>query len=188
MNQDRPITDDIRERARRIKCLILDVDGVLTDGRIVVSSDGSELKFFDVRDGHGLKMVARGDIRLALITARPSPITAARAKELGIEDVFQGSLQKLPSYEELLERRGLKDEEVCFIGDDVVDLPILYRVGLACAPTDAVGEVLEAVHYISPKSGGRGAVRDVCEILLKSQDKWAELMERYGWSPAGEQE
>ncbi len=177
-------TSTIQTRAQKITCLALDVDGVLTDGRIVVGSDGTELKFFDVRDGHGLKMMTRADIRLALITARPSPITAARAAELGIEDVFQGSLQKLPSYEELITRRSLKDEEICFIGDDVVDLPILRRVGLACCPSDAVAEVREGCQYISPFAGGRGAVRDICELILKAQEKWSVVMERYGWSPS----
>lgn len=173
----------IETQAQKITCLALDVDGVLTDGRIIVGSDGHELKFFDVRDGHGLKMMTRAGIRLALITARPSPITASRAKELDIEDVFQGSLQKMPSYLELLERRSLKDDEVCFIGDDIVDLPVLGRVGLACAPADAVSEVREACQYISPFNGGRGAVRDICEFILKAQGKWATLMERYGWTP-----
>lgn len=175
---------DLIPRIQPIRCLALDVDGVMTDGRIVVGTDGTEFKFFDVRDGHGLKMVKRAGLLLAFITARPSPITARRAEELGVDDVFQGSLSKAPSYEELLRKRGLRDEEVCFVGDDVVDLPVMARVGLACAPADAVGEVLEAAHYISPRSGGRGAVRDICELILKSQGRWDDLMERYGWSPA----
>jgi 3-deoxy-D-manno-octulosonate 8-phosphate phosphatase (KDO 8-P phosphatase) len=167
------------EKARSVKLLILDVDGVLTDGRIVIDDRGVETKCFDVRDGHGIKMLKRANIDVAIITGRESDVVSHRARELGIESVYQNIHNKLEVYEAILEEKGLKDGEVGFVGDDLVDLPLLRRVGFAAVVADGVEELKPYADYVSRNRGGRGAVREVIELILKAQGKWAELMERY---------
>ena len=169
----------MEKQLQKIKLLILDVDGVMTDGRIIFDSNGIESKFFNVKDGHGIKMLQRGGIEVAIISGRGSQVVTNRAAELGISIVHQKSLDKLAPYNSILAETGLIDEEVAFIGDDLIDIPVLKRVGFAAAPCDAVSEVLPLVHYVTSKSGGWGAVREVSDMLLKAQGKWAELTDRY---------
>lgn len=169
----------MEKRLQKIKLLILDVDGVMTDGRIIFDSNGVESKFFNVKDGHGIKMLQRGGIEVAIISGRESQVVTNRAMELAINIVHQKSLDKLIPYSKILAETGLTDEETAFIGDDLIDIPVLKRVGFAAAPNDAVSEVLPLVHYITAKSGGWGAVREVCDMLLKAQGKWDELTRRY---------
>jgi 3-deoxy-D-manno-octulosonate 8-phosphate phosphatase (KDO 8-P phosphatase) len=172
-------TEAIIEKVRRIKLLILDVDGVLTDGRITYTDDGRELKSFNVRDGHGIKLLMRSGVDCAVITARSSNIVERRCEELGIERLYQGATTKLSAFEELLAKCSLDASETAYVGDDLIDLPVLRRVGFSCAPTDAVVEVRGMVDCVTEASGGRGAVREVVEIILKIQDKWEEVTERY---------
>ncbi len=163
----------------KIKLLLLDVDGVLADGRIIYDGQGNELKAFDVKDGHGLKMVQRAGIRVGIITGRSSEVVRRRAAELGIEILYQGALRKLEPYQEILEQYRLSDEQVAYVGDDIVDLPILRRVGFSVTVADAVSDVLPLVDYVTVRPGGRGAVREVCDMLLRASGQWSELTKRY---------
>jgi 3-deoxy-D-manno-octulosonate 8-phosphate phosphatase (KDO 8-P phosphatase) len=169
----------MNERLAKIKLLILDVDGVMTDGRIVFDAHGVETKFFNVKDGHGIKMLQRAGVEVAIISGRESQVVTNRAAELGISRVYQRSLDKLTPYRALLEATGLSDAEVAFIGDDVIDLPVLRRVGFAAAPADAVPETLEAVHYVTRNRGGWGAVREICDLILRGRGQWDEITARY---------
>jgi len=158
--------------ARNIKLLVLDVDGVLTDGGIILDNEGNELKRFHVRDGHGIRMLIRAGVRVAIITGRASEVVARRAKEMGVTDVYQGVFRKSEVYEDLLKRYDLRDEEVAFMGDDVVDIEILRRVGLAAVPADADEEAKAYAHFISSREGGKGAVRELVDLILKSSGLW----------------
>ena len=170
---------EIIEKAREVKLLILDVDGVMTDGSIVYNDRGEESKSFNVRDGHGMKLLQRGGVDCALITARTSDVVLHRARNLGIELVYQGAFDKLKAYEDILKKTGLATNQTAYVGDDVIDLPILKRVGFSVAVSDAVTEVKERVDYVTEAQGGRGAVREVVEIILKARGTWDELMSRY---------
>ena len=167
------------ERARKTRLLIMDVDGVLTDGRIIQDGHGHELKVFDVKDGHGIVMAHRAKLRTALLSGRESETITRRAEELGIELVFQKIWNKLEVYEKILVDTELTHDEVAYIGDDLIDIPLLRRVGLAVAVADAVDEVKAAVHLITQRPGGQGAVREVIELILRAQDHWDSLIERY---------
>jgi 3-deoxy-D-manno-octulosonate 8-phosphate phosphatase (KDO 8-P phosphatase) len=167
------------ERARQTRLLIMDVDGVLTDGRIIQDSHGHELKVFDVKDGHGIVMAHRAELKTALISGRASETITRRAQELGIELVFQKVWNKLEVYENILADSKLTHEHVAYIGDDVIDIPLLRRVGLAVAVADAVDEVKAAAHWITQRPGGQGAVREVIELILRAQGHWDTLLERY---------
>jgi 3-deoxy-D-manno-octulosonate 8-phosphate phosphatase (KDO 8-P phosphatase) len=167
------------ERARRTSLLMMDVDGVLTDGRIIQDGHGHELKVFDVKDGHGIVMAHRAKLRTALISGRASETVTRRAEELGIELVFQKIWNKLEVYEKILVDTGLTHDKVAYIGDDLVDIPLLRRVGLAVAVADAVDEVKAASHLITQRPGGQGAVREVIELILRAQGHWDALIERY---------
>lgn len=169
----------MRERLNKIRLLLLDVDGVMTDGRIIYSSDGLETKAFDVKDGHGLKLLQRAGFKLGIITGRQSDIVAGRAAELGIEIVHQGCKNKLEPYQSILEETGFSDEQVAYVGDDVIDLPVLNRVGFAATVRDAVDDIKPYVHYVTEKDGGKGAVREICDLLLKQTGRWAEVTDRY---------
>ncbi len=169
----------MKERLRKIRLLLLDVDGVMTDGRIIFDSNGIESKFFNVKDGHGIKMVQRAGIEVGIISGRGSVVVSNRAAELGISLVYQKSLDKLTPYREILEKTGLADGQVAFMGDDVIDIPVLRRVGFAAAPADAVDDVFPHVHFTTRNRGGWGAVREVCDMLLKGQGKWDEITARY---------
>lgn len=167
------------ERARKIRLLMMDVDGVLTDGRILRDGQGHELKSFDVKDGHGIVMVHRAQIKTALISGQESEATARRAKELGIELVFQRVWNKLEVYERILADTKLTHAEVAYIGDDLIDIPLLRRVGLAVAVANAVDEVKAVAHLVTQHSGGEGAVREAIELILRAQGHWETLLERY---------
>ena len=170
---------EVVQRASRVSLLVIDVDGVLTDGRIVYADYGDELKFFDVQDGAGLVFWHRMGLKSAIITARKSRLMTRRAKELHVDVLAQGRLLKLPAYEQVLRQMRLSDEQVCAIGDDLMELPILRRVGFAVAVPNAVDEVKHVSHYVTRREGGRGAVREVVDILLKAKGLWSQLMQRY---------
>ena len=173
------VSPEVTQRASRVNVLLLDVDGVLTDGRIVYADYGDELKFFDVQDGAGLVFWNRVGLKSAIITARTSRLVKRRAKELRVDFLAQGKLLKLPTYEELLKRFRVSDEQVCAIGDDLMELPMLRRVGLSVAVPNAVEDVKAICHYTTTRPGGRGAVREVIEIILKAKGLWDHLMQRY---------
>ena len=147
--------------------LLVDVDGVLTDGRIILDNHGNELKAFHVRDGHGIKMAQRAGIVVGIITGRNAPVVSVRAKELAIKEVYQGAHDKVSVYESLLDRYGLNDQDVAFVGDDVVDAGILERVGFAAAVADCDPCILPYVHLVTQAEGGRGAVREVVNLILR---------------------
>lgn len=174
--------DAVAARARRIRLLLMDVDGVLTGGQIylVPMSDGTavEAKAFHSQDGAGLKMAVDAGLRTGLITGRQSPATTRRAQEVGMEFVVQGRSEKLSAYEEILGMAGLRDAEVAYIGDDLPDLPILQRVGLAIAVANAVPEVLRAAHHVTRRGGGEAGVREAIEGILKAQGKWRYAAKR----------
>ena len=170
----------VMRRARKIRLLLMDVDGTITPRVVCLQAfpDGriGELKVFDAHDGAGIKLAGIMGIRSGLITGRDSPATARRAKEMGVEFVFQGKPKKLESYQTILASAGVTDEEVAYIGDDLPDLPLLERAGLAVAVADAAVEVKRAAHYITTVPGGRGAAREVVELILKSQGKWKKAI------------
>ncbi len=163
-------------RAKKVRLLLMDVDGTMTPGYVCLQTfpDGSvaEMKMFNAHDGAGIKLAGIMGIRTGLITGRDSPATARRAVEAGMEFVAQGQPRKLQSYEDILKRAGVTDAEVAYVGDDLPDLPLLERAGLAVAVADAAVEVLRAAHYVTKARGGKGAVREVVELILKSQGKW----------------
>jgi 3-deoxy-D-manno-octulosonate 8-phosphate phosphatase (KDO 8-P phosphatase) len=170
---------DIIDRARKIKLLILDCDGVLTDGRIIMLPGSDETKAFDVKDGHGMVMAMRAGLRIAIISGRKSSVVRARAKELGVTHLYEMAWVKTEPYEQVLSEEGLADEQVCYVGDDVVDIPLLRRAGLGVAVGDAVEETKQHSDIVTERGGGRGAVREVIEFILKAQDRWDEAMSRY---------
>jgi 3-deoxy-D-manno-octulosonate 8-phosphate phosphatase (KDO 8-P phosphatase) len=162
-----------------VKLVIFDVDGVLTDGGLFLGDDGQEYKSFNSRDGHGMKMLQKSGVVIGIITGRTSEVVRIRMESLGIEHVYQGKQDKLPAYEELRDKLGLADEEVAYVGDDVVDLPIMRRVGLAIAVNDAHPFVLQHAHWQTPHDGGRGAARDVCEMVLEAQGNLQTELDSY---------
>ena len=170
---------DPKERARAIELVIFDVDGVLTDGSLFLGDDGQEYKAFNSRDGHGMVMLRDSGVTLAVITGRQSEVVRIRMESLGIEHVYQGRRDKLPAYEALKERVGVRDAQVAYVGDDVVDLPVMRRAGLAIAVADAHPLVLEHAHWRTRNPGGRGAAREVCELILRAQGKLDALLAAY---------
>lgn len=163
-------------KLKKIKLLVMDVDGVLTDGKIVVDARGKELKFFDVQDGFGLVLLRQAGIKTAILSARSSPAVTARAEDLKIDKICQDAYPKANVYERLIRELGCTDEQVCFLGDDLPDLPVLKRVGFAVAVPNAVAELKEVAHYTTIKRGGAGAVREVVELILKAQGKWKNIV------------
>ena len=170
---------DILARAAQIKLLIFDVDGVLTDGRLIFGDDGQEYKAFHSRDGHGMKMLQNSGVAVGIITGRTSKVVEHRMANLGIQHVYQGKEEKLPAFEELINELGLKPEQVAYMGDDVVDLPIMLRVGLAVATKDAHSLVSKHAHWQAPHNGGQGAARDLCELIMEAQGTLDSEMQRY---------
>ena len=162
---------NISARAKKIKLILLDVDGVMTDGSIILDNQGNEIKTFHVRDGHGIKMAQKNGIMIGIITGRKSEVVAIRARELGIEEVHQGAYEKIATYDSILAKYGLRDEETAFIGDDVVDVDIFKRTGIAVAVADADPAVRPHVDLILKTAGGRGAVREFINLILKSRGK-----------------
>jgi 3-deoxy-D-manno-octulosonate 8-phosphate phosphatase (KDO 8-P phosphatase) len=168
----------LQERCAAVELLVVDVDGVLTEGGIVHGSAGLELKRFHVRDGFGLKCWQLAGKRTAVITGRSSPVVEVRAKEVGIDAVVQGAADKLPAYRRLLADMGVYPQQACCVGDDLPDLPLLRNCGLAVAVADAVAEVRAAAHYVTRNPGGRAAVRETVELILRCQGVWQRLADR----------
>jgi len=159
--------------------LILDVDGVMTDGRIILDDSGREIKNFDVRDGHGIKLIQRYGIEVALLTGRKSEVVKHRASDLGIKEVYQKVFNKKEVFVEILQKNRLDSSEAAFLGDDLIDIPVLKAAGFSAAVADALDIVKKTVDYVTKNKGGRGAVREVCEMLLQAQGKWPEVAAKY---------
>ena len=159
-------------RARDVRLLLLDVDGVLTEGTVAVASDGSEAKSFFIRDGAGIVMAQRAGLPVGLISGRPSAATTRRAAELGISLVVQGGPDKRDHFSRIVRDANVTEAQVAYMGDDLLDLPLLARAGLAAAPADASPEIIEAAHWVSRFPGGRGAVRELVELVLRAQSQW----------------
>lgn len=166
---------ELSEKAKKIKLLILDVDGVMTDGSIIMDHEGNELKRFHVRDGHGIKMLGRAGIMTAIISGRKSKVVEIRAKELGITEVFQKIYKKSEVYEQLLSKYDYKDENIAFMGDDVVDQELLKKAGLSASPADAEEVAKKHADLVMTKNGGRGAVREFIDIILKQSGLWEKV-------------
>jgi 3-deoxy-D-manno-octulosonate 8-phosphate phosphatase (KDO 8-P phosphatase) len=169
----------LRERAQRIRLLLFDVDGVLTDGKIILGADGTESKRFDIKDGTGIVWAQRAGLKTGLLSARQAAATAQRAAQLGITIVHQGVQGKLAAYEQILRDHDIPDAEVAYMGDDLLDLPVLARVGLSAAPSDAVAAVRERVHWVSGCCGGDGAARELVELVLDAQGRLSGILEGY---------
>lgn len=167
------------EIAKGIRLLILDVDGVMTDGSIILDNKGNEMKRFNVRDGHGIKMLRRAGIEVALITGRHSKVVEKRAQELGITEVYQRCHIKSVAYEHLLEKFGIADAETAYMGDDIVDIPLLGRVGLPVAVSDAHEDAKANALIVTKNPGGRGAVRELTDFLLKARGMWDGIIAEY---------
>ena len=172
-------SQSIIEAATKIKLIAFDVDGVLTDGKINYTSSGEEFKSFNVRDGHAIKMVFRAGLTVAVITGRESPMVLRRCDELGIELLYQGIRDKLLSLGDIMERTGFAASEVAYMGDDVVDLPVMMSVGLACCPADAAEEVRQRSGLVTRALGGKGAARELVFFVLQAQGLLEGLMARY---------
>jgi len=171
--------ESLREKLQHIKILIMDVDGVMTDGRIIINDDGRETKNFDVRDGHGIKLVQRYGIEVALLTGRQSEVVKHRANELGITEVHQKIFNKKEVFAEILQKNNLNANQAAFIGDDIIDIPVLKEAGFSATVADAIDIVKKTVDYVTKNKGGRGAVREVCEMLLQAQGRWPEIAAKY---------
>jgi len=169
--------EDVAERARRVRLLLFDVDGVLTDASVVIGG-GRETKTFSVRDGAAISWARQSGLEIGILSGRPSEATTSRATELGIELVIQEGPNKRDAFTRMLAERAIDAAEVAYMGDDLVDLPVLSRAGLSAAPADAVPEVAELAHWVSTKPGGRGAVREFIELVLKARGEWAPLVAR----------
>jgi 3-deoxy-D-manno-octulosonate 8-phosphate phosphatase (KDO 8-P phosphatase) len=169
----------LQARASRVRLLLFDVDGVLTDGKILLHADGAESKRFDIKDGTALVWAQRVGLRVGFLSARNSPATAQRAAQLGITLVRQGVTTKLEAYEGILRQQGMTDSDVAYMGDDLLDLPVVNRAGLSAAPADAVDEVRSRVHFVSRAHGGNGAVRELIELVMRAQDRWELVLAEY---------
>jgi 3-deoxy-D-manno-octulosonate 8-phosphate phosphatase (KDO 8-P phosphatase) len=174
-----PLSRSLKARASGVKLAVFDVDGVMTDGRLYLSDSGDEIKAFNSLDGHGLKMLRQSGVEIAIITGRTSRLVELRAQNLGIEHLFQGSEDKLATFTGLLEMLSLEPAEASYMGDDVTDLPILRRCGLAATVPDAPQIVKDHCQYVAKRGGGRGAVREICELIMHAQSTLAAEMERY---------
>jgi len=170
---------DILEKASRIKLVIFDVDGVLTDGSLFLSDDGQEYKAFNSKDGFGMRLLQESGIEIAIITGRESTLVKLRMQELDVAHVLQGRREKAPALEEVMQKTGYTLEQIAYVGDDVVDLPIMTQVGLSIAVQDARPIVKKHAHWITESPGGRGAGRDVCELILEAHNKWDAIVNRY---------
>ena len=167
----------IAQIAKNIKLLILDVDGVLTDGSIILDNEGNEFKAFHVRDGHGMVMLQRAGVKIAIITGRESNVVNRRAKELGITEIYQGRNKKAETLDRIIKKLGLTVDEAAYIGDDIVDIPVLRKVGLPITVKDADDLTKSYAILVTGNRGGRGAVREVCDLLLRSKGLWESMFE-----------
>jgi 3-deoxy-D-manno-octulosonate 8-phosphate phosphatase (KDO 8-P phosphatase) len=173
---------NIKDKMRNIKMLILDVDGVMTDGRIIMDDKGRELKNFDVRDGHGIKLLQRYGISVAILTGRKSKVVEHRAKDLDITEIHQKAFNKEIILEKILQKHKLPAKAVAYVGDDIVDIPVMRRVGFSAAVADSMEIVKKSVDYVAKNRGGKGAVREICEMILQAQDIWPKVAQRYEFS------
>jgi 3-deoxy-D-manno-octulosonate 8-phosphate phosphatase (KDO 8-P phosphatase) len=174
---------DILDKAKKIQLVIFDVDGVMTDGSLFMGDDGQEYKAFNSLDDHGMRMLQEGGITAAIITGRKSNVVEHRMKDLGVTRVYQGYRDKIPAYVALMGDIGLETDQVAYVGDDVVDLPIMTRVGFAIAVQDAHPYVKKHAHWITQNNGGQGAVRDVCELILEARGLLTQTLESYLYVP-----
>jgi len=170
---------DIHTKASGIRLVIFDVDGVLTDGGLFIGDDGQEYKQFNSKDGHGMVMLQNSGVGIAIITGRTSEVVRIRMASLGIQHVYQGKREKLPAYEELKASTGLDDTQIAYVGDDVVDLPVMVRVGLAITVQDAHPLTKQHAHWVTSSGGGRGAAREVCELIMDAQGSLAPMLQAY---------
>jgi len=175
----KPETPDIDARAKRIKLLLMDCDGVLTDGRLWLTADGDEQKTFHARDGQGISLCHHAGLKTGIISGRTSSAVERRAQDLKMSYVRQYAKDKVKALNEILAAAGVTADECAYIGDDVADIPVMQRVALAVAVADAVPETKQAAHYVTGLKGGHGAVREVCDLILKAQGKWDEVMKRF---------
>lgn len=171
--------DSLQEKAARIKLLILDVDGVLTDGKLFFDHDGNEYKSFNSQDGHGIKLLRQTGVEVAVISGRKSPAVALRMNNLGISHVYQGHEDKRAAFQELLVKLSLNPEEIAYAGDDLLDLPIMSRVGLAIAVDNAADTVKLYAHWSTLRRGGEGAVREICDLIMQSQGHYDAIVDAY---------
>jgi len=171
-------TMTVQDRARRIRLLLFDVDGVLTDGVVLMHADGSESKGFHIKDGAAIVWAQRAGMQVGLLSARSSGATTYRAAQLAVRIVQQGVTSKAAAFDQILKSSGLAEEAVSYMGDDLLDLPVLERAGLSAAPADAAPEVRQAVHWVSSAAGGRGAARELIELVLRAQGRWDEAVDR----------
>jgi 3-deoxy-D-manno-octulosonate 8-phosphate phosphatase (KDO 8-P phosphatase) len=176
---DKQNNPDILEKAGKLKLLILDVDGVLTDGRLFFDGEGNEYKSFHARDGHGIKLLRQTGVEVAVISGRNSKSVALRMKNLGIEYVYQGHENKIAAFNEIIEKTGITPEQAAHVGDDLLDLPIMIRVGLAIAVNDANFAVKQRADWCTTLSGGQGAVREVCDFIMQAQGTFDEVLSAY---------
>ncbi|MFC1532980.1 KdsC family phosphatase [Thermodesulfobacteriota bacterium] len=172
------IDNELKEKIRKIKLLILDVDGVLTDGRIIYDFEGRELRFFDAQDGSGIRILHDAGIKTILATILPSKAIERRAKDMLVAKLYQGIIPKTRILEEIIKENNISREEICYVGDDLVDLGMMKAVGFPAAVANACTEIKDIASYITNNEGGRGAVREIVELILKTQGKWEELLEK----------
>ncbi len=170
---------DALQYAKKVKLLLLDVDGVLTDGGLIFASGGDELKRFHAQDGLGITMLRECGIEVGIITARNSAVVARRAEDLKLTHVYQGARNKLTIYEEVLKKTGLRPMQTGYMGDDWIDLPLINRVGFAATPANGVIEIRQRAHYVTEQSGGNGAVREVCDLIMEAQGCYAKMFGRF---------
>jgi 3-deoxy-D-manno-octulosonate 8-phosphate phosphatase (KDO 8-P phosphatase) len=170
---------DLMQKAAAVRLVIFDVDGVLTDGSLFIGDDGQEYKAFHSRDGHGMKMLLETGVEIAIITGRTSQVVRHRMENLGIQHVYQGCVEKLPFFEQLIAKLGLSPHQVAYVGDDVVDVPVMLRAGFAVAVQDAHQLAKRHAHWITPNGGGRGAARDLCELIMEAQGTLSAQMAKY---------
>lgn len=179
------VQGSVEKRAARVRLVLFDVDGVLTDGRVVLHGNGGESKQFHIRDGIVMVWAQRVGLKIGFLSARMSATTTERAAQLGITLVHQGVRSKIDAYGEIVGDIGLNDEEIAYMGDDIVDIAVLSRVGLAAAPADAVAEVRERVHWVAPSAGGAGAARELLELILRAQGRWDAIVRSFTASTSG---
>lgn len=170
---------ELQAIAKNIKLLILDVDGVMTDGSIILDNEDNEFKVFNVRDGHGIKMLVKAGVQVAIISGRQSKVVERRARELGISEVYQRCHMKTVAFDHIMEKYGLTGKEVAYMGDDIVDIPVFKRVGLSVAVSDAIDETKKFALMVTKDPGGRGAVREICDFLLRSKGLWKSMTGEY---------
>ena len=174
---------EILDKAKTIELVILDVDGVMTDGSLIMGDDGQEYKAFNSLDGHGLRMLQECGMTVAIITGRKSNVVNHRMNDLGITTIYQGYRDKTPAYESLLKEKNISDSQIAYVGDDVVDLPVMSRVGFPIAVQNAHPFVKKHAHWVTEASGGRGAVREICELFLNAKGLLDEKLESYLYKP-----